>query len=96
MALQIISLRLGTKVISLTSKEFEELKRDMRELDKDHHYYWHSLPYYPPGIRGFSPLTVYGSSAGNSGSLSCNTAGFNPDNILGTPPAFAGSVLSLA
>ena len=41
MALSKITLTLGKKVITLTSKEFEELKRDMRELDKDHHYYWH-------------------------------------------------------
>jgi hypothetical protein len=109
MALQKISLRLGTKVISLTAKEFEELKRDMRELDKDHHYYWHHAPWYGPwysGVRSFTAPIVYGSS---SGSLSCNTAGFTPNaqlqNLVAAndltipmdakPPEFSGSILSV-
>ena len=40
MALSKITLKLGKKKIELTEAEFEELKRDMRQLDKRHHYYW--------------------------------------------------------
>ncbi len=42
MALSKIELKLGKKKISLTPKQFEELKQDMRDLDKDHHYYWYN------------------------------------------------------
>jgi hypothetical protein len=35
-----ITLKLGEKEIELTANEFEELKRDMRELDKQYPY-WH-------------------------------------------------------
>ena len=40
MALAKISLKLGKKTIELTPEQFEELKKDMRKLDKDYHYYW--------------------------------------------------------
>ena len=38
-----IELKLGKKVITLTPEQFEELKRDMRNLDKSHYYYWHNM-----------------------------------------------------
>jgi hypothetical protein len=80
MALAKIELKLGKKTISLTPAQFEELKHDMRSLDKDHHYYWHQ-PYYT-GIR----TPFYGSTC-TTGSLTTSTAG--------RPPSFAGNVLSV-
>ena len=48
MALSKIELKLGKKVITLTPEQFEELKADMRELDKNHHYYWNNSPWDRP------------------------------------------------
>jgi len=46
MALSKIELKVGKgknrKVITLTTEQFEELKQDMRDLDKSHHYYWYN------------------------------------------------------
>ena len=70
MALSKITLTLGKKVITLTSKEFEELKRDMRELDKDHHYYWHTSPWYDRWYSGGSIRNASSSYQNQTGASS--------------------------
>lgn len=88
MALKKITLQLGSKTISLTVKQFEELKQDMRELDKQHHYYWNHSPWYGPwysGIRSFTHPIIFDSSVGGSLSSS-NTVAGKLDVIGGSTP----------
>ena len=101
MALSKIELKLGKKVIKLTTDEFEELKRDMRELDKQHHYYWYK--YYPYGYGQISqPLTLrdnfyYATGVSNnlSGNLSAAvTIPATTKDLPKGPPSFSGSILS--
>ncbi len=98
MALKKITLQLGCKTVSLTKKQFEELKADMRELDRQHHYYWHHSPWYGPwysnstftvssagvssGCRD-SRLDLIGSSASNVG-FTTTTAGNLTDDTFQT------------
>jgi hypothetical protein len=93
MALKKIELKLGKKVISLTPKEFEELKADMRALDKSHHYYWHTTPWYRSWYTTNPQISLLSTSKGApavGGSLSIS----NSQDGTYTPPAFSGSVLS--
>ena len=52
MALAKITLQLGKKKIELTNEEFQELKKDMRELDKIHSDYWRN---YRPAMDWSNP-----------------------------------------
>jgi len=85
MALATITLKLGKKKIELTAKEFEELKADMRQLDKNHYYYWHNYqPYwYQNSIS--SPIT-FTTSAGSAVDVI--------DHEIGSAPDFGGSIVS--
>ena len=97
MALSKIELKLGKKVIKLTTDEFEELKRDMRELDKQHHYYWYT--YNPYWVR--QPVTLrdrfYDGMSTSYGSISNLKDCVNTVTLSKSaedPPAFTGSILS--
>ena len=100
MALAKISLKLGRKTIELTPEQFEELKQDMRDLDKSHHYYWHTSPWYQPWydrpnrLPTFTYTTpvVYGSSC--DAAISANSLISQTSNAVPEPPAFSGSILS--
>jgi len=92
MALSKIELKLGKKVIKLTPAEFEELKLDMRELDKQYHYYWCSQPVWQTGIVYKEPFyynsNVFGSISNASDRVS--TTAELPQSLT----SFSGSILS--
>lgn len=87
MALNKIELKLGKKVITLTPAQFEELKQDMRELDKSHYYYWHnySQPYW--NSNNIRPFFLTGTTP-----VEYTTTMIT--NNLKDPPAFIGSIVS--
>lgn len=96
MALRKIELKLGKKVITLTPEQFEELKQDMRNLDKDHHYYWHNYQHYhsyPSWNRTQGVILCDDISTGNTIGIK-GTAGISFTETK--PPAFSGSILSTA
>ena len=98
MALNKIELKLGKKVISLTPEQFEELKRDMRELDKRHHYYWHTSPWYDQWYYN-QPVTVPLTFTTSAGSYQTANSGVGSSDCVSTtqtpsPPVFNGSILS--
>jgi len=83
----------------------------MRELDKQHNYYWHHSHWYEPwySSRPIFPQSIAGSSAGFSANsvmgksstdtllLSCSTDAVGKDDgFTPAPPAFEGSILSAA
>ena len=84
MALSKIELKLGKKVITLTPKQFEELKQDMRDLDKDHHYYWHNYSwpkwYYNQPQRFPYDQILCSSTAGSAYTSNTSTSGEFPNN----------------
>ena len=84
MALSKIELKLGKKVIKLTPAEFEELKLDMRELDKQYHYYWCSQPVWQTGIVYKDPF-YYSSNVSD-----CVSTAKLPQSLT----SFSGSILS--
>ena len=94
MALSKIELKLGKKVITLTPAQFEELKQDMRNLDKDHHYYWHN---YNWPYRYYNQLITSASGVNytNSAPSTVNTGSIKtiPTTAIQDPPAFSGSIL---
>jgi len=96
MALSKIELKLGKKVITLTPEQFEELKQDMRDLDRDHHYYWHSYPfteYWWGNSTGTPSFRTTGTTTGNTIDIK-GTAGISFTERK--PPAFSGTILSAA
>lgn len=112
MALSKITLKLGRKTIELTSEQFEELKQDMRDLDRSHNYYWHRNPWY--GQWYSQPLStvittnLVGSTSTGSSGYPANTWALPSDETTAmpvakfdqkdepNPPAFSGSVLNTA
>lgn len=98
MALAKITLKLGKKTIELTSEQFEELKQDMRDLDKSHNYYWHNSPWYQPWyynqpvLREFTTCNLVGSASNFSSSDAANRA---VSLLPAKPPNFSGSVVSV-
>ena len=82
MALAKIELKLGKKTITLTPAQFEELKQDMRNLDKTYNYFWYSNP-WPQ--RWWGGTLTYPSYP--PGQIYCNTAG------TGTTTTTAGSTM---
>ena len=105
MALAKISLKLGKKKIELTPAQFEELKQDMRELDKHHHYYWNLYPHREYWWGNSAPYITY-TTSNAGGSLSAmpdanifsisDMAALPIDQLVEPPPSFKGSVLSFA
>ena len=107
MALAKISLKLGKKTIELTPAQFEELKRDMRELDKSHHYYWHRSPWYEPWYHQQSPAPMFTYTNAVAGNAGVNMSKLTTDcasnsavmlttlSTLPEPPEYKGSVLSV-
>ena len=93
MALNKIELKLGKKVISLTPAEFEELKSDMHLLDKGHHYYWHSQPYWVQNP-SYGGITTYRSGSPAVELQNAAITGTNVSNTTPEHPAFSGSILS--
>lgn len=103
MALAKITLKLGRKTIELTNEQFEELKQDMRDLDRQHHYYWHHSPWYSPWYynQPMTSIPLVMSSAGVNVSVgSSNNAANVANQMLASdaskPPAFEGSIVSTA
>ena len=103
MALSKISLTLGKgktkQKIQLTPAQFEELKQDMRDLDKSHNYYWHHSPWYGHwyngGIRTFS--TSNATDTYTNAVSAVNFTSENAQNALENqpePPSFSGKILS--
>jgi len=91
MALSKIELKLGKKVIKLTTDEFEELKRDMRELDKQYHYYWCSQPVWKTGIVYRDPFYYSSNVSGSiSNASDCVSTAKLPQSLT----SFSGSILS--
>jgi len=103
MALSKIELKLGKKVITLTPEQFEELKQDMRDLDRDHHYYWYNYPHYLThqwwDTTGTPLFKNTGTATGNIiGSVTIDNIGGTADveTVPSDPPAFSGNILSAA
>ena len=84
-----IELKLGKKTITLTSKQFEELKQDMRNLDKDHRYYWYDYQ-WPRWYHNYpQQISITGTTGLLTANLNQLELGDQKD-----PPAFNGTVLS--
>lgn len=111
MALSKITLKLGRKTIELTSEQFEELKQDMRDLDRSHNYYWHRSPWYgqwySQPLSTFTTTNLVGSASTGSSGHAANTLTLSSDMAAmpvakfdgedqPNPPAFSGSVLNTA
>jgi len=97
MALSKITLTLGKgktkQKISLTPDQFEELKQDMRDLDKSHNYYWNHNPWYQrwysqpyftlTGNSGVSGTVTTSASTANINAVSSiTTAGYDSNNDM--------------
>ena len=75
MALAKIELKLGKKTITLTPAQFEELKQDMRDLDRTYNYHWYSNPW---------PQRWWGGISNHTGNqIYCNTAGTGTTTTAG-------------
>lgn len=110
MALSKITLTLGKgkskQKISLTPEQFEELKQDMRDLDRSHDYYWHRSPWYQPwyynssgtmftSTSGYANTSdVYLTATSASGTASSTDTVTLTGTVDPAPPAFKGKVLS--
>ena len=77
MALSKITLKLGKKTIELTPEQFEELKQDMRILDKQHHYHWN---WYKPWYNGGSIRGAHQYDSVNVRGVSTPLSTFSPSN----------------
>ena len=96
MSLEKITLKLGKKKIKLTVEEFEELKQDMRDLDRDYRWYWFSAPPYRPywyTNTSIAPLLAGNSTPVGSTADAISNTTITPSDDM-TKVDFAGNVLS--
>jgi len=106
MSLSKITLTLGKgktkQKINLTPEQFEELKQDMRDLDKSHNYYWHRNPWYQPYYIACTSNTfdtVASSSCVSETYVNSITDTASVNLITKPqpqPPRFSGCILSTA
>lgn len=96
MALNKIELKLGKKVITLTPNQFEELKQDMRYLDRGHYYYWNHSPWYQPWDRTTSLTGIRTLLTGTTNIADVCANISTAEAEVSDPPAFSGTILSAA